>query len=185
MSKIKLATVSLDGCSGCHMSLQDIDEALAVVARKADIVYGPLVDAQEFPEGVDVTLVEGAISNQDDLKKIQTIRRRSRMIVSLGDCAVTGNVPAMRNTIPVKQLLDRVYVEGATATPKPPGGEESGSVATTQPQQAARNNRGSSAGTPSAPITSAVRPRAARTRYTSCASRSCAWAKPRPKQWPL
>ena len=99
MSKIKLATVWLDGCSGCHMSLLDIDEALAVVARKADIVYGPLVDAQEFPEGVDVTLVEGAISNQDDLKKIQTIRRRSRMIVSLGDCAVTGNVPAMRNTI--------------------------------------------------------------------------------------
>jgi NAD-reducing hydrogenase small subunit len=121
MSKIKLATVWLDGCSGCHMSLLDIDEALAVVVKKADIVYGPLVDAQEFPEGVDVTLVEGAISNQDDLKKIQIIRKRSRMVVALGDCAVTGNVPAMRNQIPVKQLLDRVYVEGASATPKAPG----------------------------------------------------------------
>jgi NAD-reducing hydrogenase small subunit len=120
MSKIKLATVWLDGCSGCHMSLLDIDEALAVVAKKADIVYGPLVDAQEFPEGVDVTLVEGAVSNQDDLRKIETIRKRSRLVVALGDCAVTGNVPAMRNTIPVKQLLERVYVEGASATPKPP-----------------------------------------------------------------
>ncbi len=59
MSKIKLATVWLDGCSGCHMSLLDIDESIIAVAKKADIVYGPLVDAQEFPEGVDVTLVEG------------------------------------------------------------------------------------------------------------------------------
>ena len=57
MSKIKLATVWLDGCSGCHMSLLDIDESIIAVAKKADIVYGPLVDTQEFPEGVDVTLV--------------------------------------------------------------------------------------------------------------------------------
>jgi len=120
MSKIKLATVWLDGCSGCHMSLLDIDESIALVAQKADIVYGPLVDAQEFPEGVDVTLVEGAVANQDDLKLAQQIRKRSRMVVSLGDCAVTGNVPAMRNSIPVKPLLDRVYVQGATATPQVP-----------------------------------------------------------------
>jgi len=67
MSKIKLATAWLDGCSGCHMSVLDVDEAIAVVAQKADIVYGPLVDAQEFPEGVDVAIVEGAVSSQDDL----------------------------------------------------------------------------------------------------------------------
>jgi len=109
MSKVKLATVWLDGCSGCHMSLLDIDDAIVEVARKADIVYGPLVDAQEFPEGVDVTLVEGAVSSQDDLKLIQTIRKRSRLVVALGDCAVTGNVPSMRNSVPVKKLLDAVY----------------------------------------------------------------------------
>jgi len=112
MSKIKLATVWLDGCSGCHMSLLDIDEGIVAVARKADIVYGPLVDAQEFPEGVDVTLVEGAVSSQDDLKLIQTIRRRSKMIIALGDCAVTSNVSAMRNSIPVKKLLESIYVNG-------------------------------------------------------------------------
>ena len=103
MSKVKLATVWLDGCSGCHMSLLDIDEAIIAVAKKADIVYGPLVDAQEFPEGVDVTLVEGAVSSQDDLKLIQTIRKHSRLVVALGDCAVTSNVPAMRNSIPVRE----------------------------------------------------------------------------------
>jgi NAD-reducing hydrogenase small subunit len=117
MSKIRLATVWLDGCSGCHMSLLDIDEGIAAVAQKADLVYGPLVDAQEFPEGVDVTLVEGAVSSQDDLKKIQLIRKRSRMIVALGDCAVTSNVPAMRNTIPVDTILKRIYIEGATSQP--------------------------------------------------------------------
>lgn len=117
MNKIRLATVWLDGCSGCHMSLLDIDEGIAAVAKKADLVYGPLVDAQEFPEGVDVTLVEGAVSSQEDLKKIQLIRRRSRMVVALGDCAVTSNVPAMRNTIPVDKILKRVYIEGATSQP--------------------------------------------------------------------
>jgi NAD-reducing hydrogenase small subunit len=117
MKKAKLATVWLDGCSGCHMSLLDIDEAIAAVAGKADIVYGPLVDAQEFPEGVDVTLVEGAVSSQDDLEKIQVIRDRSKLVVSLGDCAVTSNVPAMRNSIPVRKLLERIYIEGAQEQP--------------------------------------------------------------------
>lgn len=120
MKKVKLATVWLDGCAGCHMSLLDIDEAIAVVARSADLVYGPLVDAQEFPEGVDVTLVEGAVSSHEDLEKIRLIRRRSRLVVALGDCAVTGNVPAMRNPIPVRQLLERVYVEGVDAEPGVP-----------------------------------------------------------------
>ncbi|HWB98201.1 MAG TPA: hypothetical protein VG672_15915 [Bryobacteraceae bacterium] len=117
MKKIKLATVWLDGCSGCHMSLLDIDGNLAAVAQSADLVYSPLVDSQSFPEGVDVTLVEGAVSSQEDKEKLQLIRQRSRLLVALGDCAVTGNVPAMRNSIPVRKLLERVYVEGVQAQP--------------------------------------------------------------------
>jgi NAD-reducing hydrogenase small subunit len=118
--KVRLATVWLDGCSGCHMSVLDMDEAIEMVAKRVDIVYGPLVDAQEFPESVDVTLVEGAVSSQEDIEKIQAIRQRSKLIVALGDCAVTSNVPAMRNTIPVKKLLERIYVEGAQADPGVP-----------------------------------------------------------------
>lgn len=113
MKKVRLATVWLDGCAGCHMSLLDIDAGMIALAAKADIVYGPLVDAQEFPEDVDVTLVEGAVSSQDDLNRIQKIRARTRVLVALGDCAVTSNVPAMRNSIPPNRLLQRVYVEGA------------------------------------------------------------------------
>jgi NAD-reducing hydrogenase small subunit len=112
MKKVRLATVWLDGCSGCHMSLLDIDAGILALAGQADIVYGPLVDAQEFPEDVDVTLVEGAVSSQDDLNKIQKIRARTRVLVALGDCAVTSNVPAMRNAIPASRLLQRIYVEG-------------------------------------------------------------------------
>jgi NAD-reducing hydrogenase small subunit len=114
MDKLKIGTCWLDGCSGCHMSLLDLDEGIVAVLKKADIVFGPLVDAQEWPDDVDVAVVEGAVSSQDDLKLIQTIRARSRVLVALGDCAVTGNVPAMRNGIPTRRLLERVYIEGAT-----------------------------------------------------------------------
>ncbi|HET9407497.1 MAG TPA: hypothetical protein VFO39_09690 [Candidatus Sulfotelmatobacter sp.] len=113
MKKVKVATVWLDGCSGCHMSLLDMDAAIISLAKKIELVYGPLVDAQEFPEDVDVTLVEGAVSSQEDMSKIQKIRQRTQILISLGDCAVTGNVPAMRNSIPVSKLLQRVYVDGA------------------------------------------------------------------------
>jgi len=121
MRKLRLATVWLDGCSGCHMSLLDLDAAIIPILRKVDIVYGPLVDAQEFPEDVDVTLVEGAVSSQADADHIQVIRQRTKTLVSLGDCAVTGNVAAMRNTVPVSKLLQRVYVEGSDANKCVPG----------------------------------------------------------------
>ena len=114
MSKIRIATVWLDGCSGCHMSLLDTDQRLIEIAPLIDLVYGPLVDLKEFPEGVDVTLVEGAVSSEEDLHKIQEIRARTKILVSLGDCAVTGNVPAMRNKFGAQAVLKRAYLENAT-----------------------------------------------------------------------
>lgn len=113
MKKVRLATVWLDGCSGCHMSLLDSDAAVIALAGKIDLIYGPLVDAQEFPELVDATLVEGAVSSLEDVQKIQNIRLHTSLLVALGDCAVTSNVPSMRNSIPVNQLLNRIYVSGA------------------------------------------------------------------------
>jgi len=118
--KARIGTCWLDGCSGCHMSLLDMDEAIVDVLTKADIVFGPLVDAQEWPEGVDVAIVEGAVSSQDDLDLVTEARERSSIMVALGDCAVTGNVPTMRNRIPVRSLLERVYVEGADEQPQIP-----------------------------------------------------------------
>jgi NAD-reducing hydrogenase small subunit len=117
MRRARLATVWLDGCSGCHMSLLDIDEAIIAIAKRVEVVYGPLVDAQEFPKAVDVVLIEGAISSQEDLERVRLIRQRSKLVVALGDCAVTGNVPAMRNQIVPRKLLERIYIEGVQETP--------------------------------------------------------------------
>ena len=97
MTKANIATVWLDGCSGCHMSFLDMDGRLLDIAGRANLVYSPLVDTKEFPPDVDVTLVEGAVSSTDDLEKIKLVRSRTRILVSLGDCAVTSNVPGMRN----------------------------------------------------------------------------------------
>src|SRR6516162_8046390 len=97
MSKARIATVWLDGCSGCHMSFLDMDERLIELAALVDIVYSPLVDNKIFPEEVDLTLVEGSVSSEEDLSKIKKIREHTRLLISLGDCAITGNVPSLRN----------------------------------------------------------------------------------------
>lgn len=115
MSRPKIATVWLDGCSGCHMSLLDMDEKIIDLARQIEVVHSPTVDMKEFPEGVDVALVEGAVSSEEDFHKVQSIRQRCKILISLGDCAVTGNVPAMRNPYAVSELLCRAYQENATS----------------------------------------------------------------------
>jgi NAD-reducing hydrogenase small subunit len=114
MSDLKtLATVWLDGCSGCHMSLLDMDERLIELSSQFTLVYSPLVDRKTFPDHVDVTLVEGAVASVDDLKKIRKIREHTRVLVSLGDCALTGNVSAMRNSCGVQPVMFRVYDQNA------------------------------------------------------------------------
>ncbi len=101
----RLATLWLDGCSGCHMSLLDLDERLLEIARRFELVYSPLLDAKEYPAAVDVALVEGAVATQADLRRIREVRERTRTVVSFGDCAVTGNVPALRNQIGIEAVL--------------------------------------------------------------------------------
>ena len=115
MNKPKLATVWLDGCSGCHMSLLDLDERLLELAEVVDLVYSPLVDAKEFPESVDIALVEGAVGTVADEEKIRTVRARTRTLVAMGDCAITSNVPGMRNPIGPEAVLNRAYIENASA----------------------------------------------------------------------
>ena len=114
MSKLKLATAWLDGCSGCHMSFLDMDERLIELAEFVDVVYSPIVDAKDFPDDVDIALVEGAVASVDDEKKIRKIRAHAKTLIAIGDCAITGNVPAMRNPIGREAILDRAYFENAT-----------------------------------------------------------------------
>ena len=83
------------------MSLLDIDERLLQLAEKVEFVYSPLVDAKQLPESVDVGIIEGAVSTEEDLEKAREFREHCKFLISLGDCAVTGNVPAMRNLFPL------------------------------------------------------------------------------------
>jgi NAD-reducing hydrogenase small subunit len=115
-TKVSLATVWLDGCSGCHMSFLDMDERLIELAAFIDIVYSPLVDTKIFPEQVDITLVEGSVSSEEDLEKIKLIRERTRLLISMGDCAVTGNVPSLRNPFGTEKVLQHIYLRHAPAT---------------------------------------------------------------------
>jgi len=108
----RFATVWLGGCSGCHMSFLDLDEWLFDLAERADVVFSPFADIKEFPPDVDVTLVEGAVTNDDNLEMAHAVRTNTRIVVSFGDCAVTGNVTSLRNGMGQPDaLLQRVYVE--------------------------------------------------------------------------
>jgi NAD-reducing hydrogenase small subunit len=121
--KVRLATVWFGGCSGCHMSFLDLDEFLIELAQQVDIVYSPVVDMKEYPENVDVCLIEGAICNEDNLELLHKIRARTKVLVSFGDCAVTANVPAIRNQLGLgnaDSVLQRAYIENAQHNQKLP-----------------------------------------------------------------
>ena len=134
-AKLRVATVWLGGCSGCHMSFLDLDEFLIELTEKIELVYSPVIDVKAYPEAVDVCLVEGAVCNEDNLEIIHTIRQRTKVLVSFGDCAVTANVPAIRNQLGLnssESVLQRAYVEGAQANPSVP--KEPGIVPALLPQ---------------------------------------------------
>jgi NAD-reducing hydrogenase small subunit len=120
--KIKFATIWLAGCSGCHMSFLDLDEWLIDLADKVEVVYSPVgSDLKDYPDDVDVCLVEGAIANEENLELIRKVRQRTKYLISFGDCAVTANVPAMRNMLGgTESVLKRSYLELGDATPQLP-----------------------------------------------------------------
>ena len=121
MNKLRLATVWLGGCSGCHMSLLDLDEWLFELAKHVDLVYSPIADIKEYPENVDVALVEGAVANYDNLHLIRQVRERTRLLIAFGDCAVTGNVTALRNPLGAPgPMLQTIYVERADTSGQMP-----------------------------------------------------------------
>lgn len=132
--KQRLATAWLAGCSGCHMSFLDLDDWLLELAELAEIVYSPIAsDQKSFPPAVDICLLEGAVANSDHLKLLAQVRANSRVLVSFGDCAITANVPGMRNSGPwlIKQgcsepaeaalaVLQRAYIDLADANGQVP-----------------------------------------------------------------
>jgi len=97
------------------MSFLDQDERLFELAEKIQLVYSPIIDVKVFPENVDVTLVEGAVANDEQLEILRKVRERTKVLIALGDCAVTGNVTGLRNTVSnsAESALRRAFVETA------------------------------------------------------------------------
>ena len=121
MSRPRIATVWLGGCSGCHMSVMDMDERIIQLASQVDLVFSPIADRKAFPENVDVTLVEGAVANVENLHMIKLVRKNTKLLVAFGDCAVTGNVTALRNSLGTAlPILDRAYRDPRLVNPQLP-----------------------------------------------------------------
>jgi NAD-reducing hydrogenase small subunit len=120
--RLNLATIWLSGCSGCHMSFLDQDEILIELTKKVQLVYSPIADIKNLPENVDITLIEGAVGNEEQLNLLKQARARTKILISLGDCAVTGNVTALRNAWSDSDevVLKRAYVEISDVNPKIP-----------------------------------------------------------------
>lgn len=120
ITKLKVATIWVDGCSGCHMSFLDMDERILELAPHIDMLYSPLVDSKIIPDELDLVIVEGAVSNDDDLHRVLALRKAAKFMIALGDCAVSGNVPSMRNPIGTRPCFDRAYFEMTDINPQIP-----------------------------------------------------------------
>ncbi|OGV48412.1 MAG: NADP oxidoreductase [Lentisphaerae bacterium GWF2_52_8] len=114
MGKPKVATASLAGCFGCHMSLLDIDERILQLVDLVDFSKSPIDDIKNFTERCLVGLIEGGCCNEENVHVLQDFRKNCDILISVGDCAINGGLPAMRNNIPLKECLDEAYIAGPT-----------------------------------------------------------------------
>lgn len=112
--KPKIATTSLAGCFGCHMSILDIDERILDLADIVDFDRSPVMDFKHIGARCKVGIVEGGCANEENVRVLQEFRKNCDILISLGDCATMGGIPAIRNTIPLKECLDEAYLNGVT-----------------------------------------------------------------------
>lgn len=112
MEKPKLATTSLAGCFGCHMSILDIDERILKLVELIDFDKSPVDDIKEFTGRCLVGLIEGGCCNEENVHVLQDFRKNCDILISLGDCAINGGIPAMRNGIPLKECYEEAYLNG-------------------------------------------------------------------------
>jgi len=117
MSKPVIATASLAGCFGCHMSLLDIDERILTLIELVEFNKSPIDDIKTFTKPVDVALIEGGCCNSENVDVLRSFRKNSKILVSVGECATMGGLPALRNAIPLKDCLDEAYLNSPSVDP--------------------------------------------------------------------
>jgi NAD-reducing hydrogenase small subunit len=114
MAKPKVATTSLAGCFGCHMSLLDIDDRILKLVELVDFDKSPVDDIKEFTGRCAVGLIEGGCCNEENVKVLRDFRAHCDILISVGDCAIMGGIPAMRNGIPLQECYAEAYLKGPT-----------------------------------------------------------------------
>ena len=114
MEKPKVATASLAGCFGCHMSLLDIDDRILKLIHLVDFNKSPVDDIKEFTAHCAVGLIEGGCCNEENVHVLKDFRKHCDVLIAVGDCATMGGIPAMRNNIPLKECMEEAYLNGVT-----------------------------------------------------------------------
>jgi len=111
VQKLKIATTSLTGCFGCHMSLLDCDEKIIELLQQVELNRSPLSDIKKLSH-CDIGIIEGAIANTDNVETIREFRARCKTLVVLGACALNGGIPALRNQYSLAECLEESYING-------------------------------------------------------------------------
>jgi len=114
MSKPVLATTSLAGCFGCHMSLLDIDERILELIELVEFNKSPVDDIKTFTKECDIGLIEGGCCNSENIEVLKDFRKHCKILVSVGECAIMGGLPALRNGLSVKECIEEAYLNGPT-----------------------------------------------------------------------
>ncbi|HOK09255.1 MAG TPA: NADP oxidoreductase [Candidatus Hydrogenedens sp.] len=114
MSKPVIATAHFTGCFGCHMSILDIDERILDLVELVEFNKSPINDIKNFTKPVDIGIIEGGISNDENAEILMEFRKHCKILVAIGACALTGGVPSMRNLVPLKECLEEAYLNGPT-----------------------------------------------------------------------
>ena len=114
MGKPVVATASLAGCFGCHMSVLDIDDRILQLIDLVEFNKSPIDDIKTFTKQCDIGIIEGGCCNSENVHVLQEFRKNCKILISLGECAIMGGLPAMRNGIPLKECLDEAYLNGPT-----------------------------------------------------------------------
>lgn len=109
-----IATVSLAGCFGCHMSILDIDERILDLIELVEFNKSPVTDIKKFTGPVDIGIIEGGVCNSENVHVLRDFREHCKILISVGECAIMGGLPAMRNAVPVEECLREAYIDGIT-----------------------------------------------------------------------
>lgn len=114
MSKPVVATTSLAGCFGCHMSILDIDDRILQLIDLVEFNKSPIDDIKKFTKNCDIGIIEGGCCNSENIHVLKDFREHCKILIALGECSIMGGLPALRNGIPVRECLEEAYLDGPT-----------------------------------------------------------------------